>query len=96
LGHAGQWVRLPARGFILVLYGNHSSEHIVFELREWDKQTDGQTTVAIYSWRWTKELLGHFLPARPLSVLVAFLLNHLADNNSAFQQERQPVHKHVS
>ena len=41
--HAGQWVRLTARGFLLVFCSNHSPTMHHFELGVWDRQTDGQT-----------------------------------------------------
>ena len=37
-GHAGQWVRLPAWGFLLVFYSNHGPKMHRFELGAWDGQ----------------------------------------------------------
>jgi len=43
-GHAGKWFRLPALGYLLLLYSNHSPKMHRFELRAWDRQIDGQTS----------------------------------------------------
>ena len=47
-GHADQWVRLPAWGFLLVSYSDHSPKMHRSELGAWDRQTDGRTDGRTY------------------------------------------------
>jgi len=43
-GHANQWIRLTARGFLLVFYiVTIALKCIVFELSAWNRQTNRQT-----------------------------------------------------
>jgi len=43
-GHADQWVRLPAWGFLLVFYSNQGPRmHRFDSMGQTDRQTDGQS-----------------------------------------------------
>ena len=55
-GHADLWVRLPTRGFLLVFCSNHNSKMHGYELKVWDKQTDGQMDEHLLR-RYNKSLL---------------------------------------